>query len=142
MILENEALVDIMLCGDAVAVTSEPSEVEVLELDVTKEADCSYAVYGGQICYTATITNDTEHTFGTGADDFSTLTFRDVLAPSLTYIADSFTYSINGGAPVPATPVYDQATNTLSFNGWPASIQPNSTITIRFCVRVGRSTSV
>ena len=136
MILENEAFVDILLCEDAVAVASEPSEVEVLELDVTKEADCPYTVYGGRLCYTVTIRNNTEHTFGTEEGDFSPLTFRDILAPNLTYIPSTFTYSINGGVAVPAIPT--MSGNTISFNSWPASIEEDSTVTIRFCVQVGR----
>jgi len=135
MTQENKVYLDIELCDESVAVESEVNETEVLDLDVVKEADCQYAVYGGQICYTVTITNDTDHTFGNHADDFSTLVFRDVLADNLEYIDGSFTYQIGTG-PIVDDEDPDYQNNTLTFGDW--EIPPHTTVIVRFCVKVNR----
>ncbi|MCL2846467.1 MAG: DUF11 domain-containing protein [Firmicutes bacterium] len=139
MTQENQAFLDIELCDEAVIVESEVSETEILDLTITKESDCPYAVIGGTICYTVTITNNTDHTFD-GRDDtaFSPLVFRDPLAENLEYIVDTFTFSINGAIPpTHGTPTID-TDNIMTFDDW--TIPPQSTVVVEFCVRVKRPT--
>ena len=136
---ENLAFADIELCDEAVSVASEPAEVDIIDLQVTKTADCQYAVVGGKICYTVTIFNNSDVNFvGDREDDeMGGVIFRDPLTSNLEYIPGTFTYTIDCGEPDP-TPVQVEPNidtdNVMTYDS--LEIPAGCTAIVKFCVKV------
>ncbi|MCL2599211.1 MAG: DUF11 domain-containing protein, partial [Firmicutes bacterium] len=70
------------LCDEAIIVASNEAVVEIVDLQIVKEADVPYTVVGKTICYTITVTNHS-------ALNIETL-FTDEIQSYLTYIDASF----------------------------------------------------
>ena len=119
-LLTNTTFMDFTLCGDAVSVQSTPSEVDIIDLQITKVAACAYAVVGGEICYTVTIFNNSE-------TELTDVLFRDPLAANLEYVEESF--EVDGDAEEP-TIVGNELQYTFD------TIAPGATIEVEFCVTV------
>ncbi|MCL2755600.1 MAG: DUF11 domain-containing protein [Firmicutes bacterium] len=131
MKLENKAFLDLELCGEAVSVDSgEPTEVDIIDLQITKTANCAYAILGGNICYTVTIVNNSDVDFTDG--EMGEITFRDPLADNLEYVDDSFEYGTDPDNLTPGTPNID-GNNVITFD---LAIPAGETMYIEFCAKV------
>lgn len=115
----NEALLDLTLCGQAVSVTSNQADVDIIDLQVTKAASCSLVLLGGEVCYTVTVVNNS-------TVNLTGVTFRDPLASNLTYVTGSF--QVDG---VPEVPTISGNEIQYTFD-----ITAGSTVTFDFCATV------
>ena len=123
--MTNQSFLDLELCNGAVSAESNIIETEIIDLQIEKEASCAYAIVGGRICYTVTVTNNSDHSFDDSG--LGMLTFRDVLASNVRYIDGTF--QIDGND---ATPTID-ADNVMTYT---FEIPPHESVVITFCVRV------
>jgi len=121
MPLTNQSFLDLELCEEVATASSNIVETEIIDLNMIKEANCGYAVVGGKICYTITITNNS-------AIELVDVVFRDPLPNNLTYVEGSFTVDDDS-----QTPIID-ANNVLSYT---LTIPSSSTLVIKFCTTVG-----
>jgi len=125
--LENQSFLDLELCAQAVEAQSNITETSVVDLTVTKVASQQCVLVNGQLCYTVTISNNSDI-------PFTDVVFRDPLGQYMQYVPGTFT--INGSA---ATPTVDQD-NVLSYS--PISVpvadvvSGPGTVVINFCVTV------
>jgi len=97
---------------------SDKVETQIIDLSIVKTT-CPYALKWHDICYMIIISNNSEI-------DMFGLLFSDKLADNMEYIIGSFTV-----ADKPQTPM--MAENTIQY---PVDILANSTIEIKFCVKV------
>jgi len=141
---ENQAFIDLTLCGDAVSVQSDVVETDIINLTVDKVANCEYALLGGNICYTVTITNDSDVDFIEGTDEMGGLKFRDELTANLSYVENTFNYTIfdidDPDPEPPHDPVFVEpdidSDNVMTFE--PLELSANQFVVIKFCVKVDR----
>jgi len=119
MPIGNQTFLDLELCEEAVTVSSNQVETDIIDLQITKTASCNVAVVGGTICYLITIFNNSEV-------DLEDILFRDPLAPNLTYKVGSF--EVNG---TPETPTI--IGNELQYV---LTIPAGETVEIDFCATV------
>ena len=124
--LGNTTFLDFELCEQTVTIESNEAEVDIIDVEVKKEADCAYAVVGGQICYKITVENRSEVQFGDPDLGPGQLFFRDPLDKNLEYVQGSFT--VDGHQRTPT--VIDNEINY--YLDAPAM----STVIVRFCVKV------
>jgi len=130
----NQIFADVNLCGEAVSVQSEVVTTDVINLTVEKEASCKFVLVGHDLCYTVTITNDSDVDFTTEEGGLGGIIFRDPLASNLTYVADSFNYEIDGGEPVFVEPAID-GNNVMTYDS--IELEAGQTAVVKFCVTVG-----
>jgi len=123
--LGNQTFLDLELCEDAITVSSNEVDVDIIDLQITKAASCNMAVVGGEICYTVTIINNSDVDFT--EEGAGTITFRDPIDSNLSYKDDSFTVSND----LDAEPTF--VGNELTYE---LSIGAGETVTIAFCVTV------
>jgi len=137
---QNQVFAEIELCGEAVSAQSQVSEVDVIDLTINKEADCAYVLVGGNICYTVTITNSSDVDFAN--DELGGVIFRDPLASNVTYVENSFNYTINDGSPDPQ-PVYVEpsinADNVMTYDN--IELEAGHSAVVKFCVKVNQMPS-
>ena len=122
--IENFSELGVTACDETIFATSNTVELEILDLSIVKSVSCPWTVVGGTVQFCVTITNP--------SDDMALpdAIFRDVLNDRLTYVEDTFT--VDGH---PETPIYNPDTNTLEYTI--PVIEPNSSVTICFKVKVG-----
>jgi len=123
--LGNQTFLDLELCEAAVTVPSNPVNVDIIDLQITKSASCGMAVVGGEICYTVTIINNSDIDFT--EEGAGTITFRDPLDSHVTLDETSFMVSNDPEA----EPV--MVGNEITYE---LSIGAGETVTINFCVTV------
>ena len=124
--LGNITFLDLDLCEETVTIESNEVEVDIIDVEIKKEADCAYAVVGGQICYTITIENRSEVPFNDPAIGPGQLFFRDPLDENLEYVQGSFT--VDGHQRTPTV-----TNNEISYH---LDVPATSTVIVRFCVKV------
>jgi len=129
---QNYAYGDITLCGEVVSAQSPLSEVDVIDLTVTKNADCSYVLIGNNICYTLTYVNNSDVDFTT--EDMGAIIVRDPLGSNVTFVDGSMTVDIDDAGPEPVVPIIDGATNVLTYDG--LELEAGKTAIVVFCVTV------
>ena len=133
----NQTFADVTLCGETVFAESQVVTTDVINLTVEKEASCQYVLVGGRLCYTVTITNDSDVDFTTG--ELGGVIFRDPLAENLTYIPGTFEYTIDCGQPDPVPPVQVEPTinsdNVMTYDS--LQIPAGCKAIVTFCVTVG-----
>ena len=92
--INNTSYLDVLVCNDLVTTTSNPVQVEVVDLGIVKTSSCPWTVRGGKVTFCTQITNPSIDR------DLIAAVFRDILNDRLTYVDGSFT--VNG---VPETPI-------------------------------------
>ena len=127
---QNQLFVNLELCETPVSIGSEVAETDIIDLQVTKVSACPYAVVGGNICYTATIVNNSDVDFITG--EFGALEISDPLASNVEYVEGSFEYTIGSGEPVQVEPNID-VSNVMTYD---IEIPAGETAVVTFCVKV------
>jgi len=127
---ENQVFLDVELCGETATTASDPVETDIIDLEVTKTSDCEFALVGGNICYTVTITNYSDVDFITG--EMGGIVIRDPLSSNLEYVPGSFYYTIDGGEPVTDDPNID-GSNVLTYT---IELAAGETAVVHFCVKV------
>ena len=127
---ENQVFLDVELCGETATTSSDVTETDIIDLEVTKTADCDYALVGGNICYTITITNNSDVDFIDG--EMGGIVIRDPLASNVEYVPGSFEYTIDGGEPISADPNID-GSNVLTYT---IELAAGETAVVHFCVKV------
>ena len=116
----NRAQIEIEACDETIAVTSNETNVTVLQLEVVKTAGCNVTAVGHHIDYCVRVTNSS-------GVDLHDLVFKDTVAPHTSYVVGSFT--VNGQ---PRTPTVHN--NAITFNI--PELGANHTINICFRVKV------
>ena len=122
----NESFLDLELCEGTVTTRSGKIVTEVIDLSIEEEANCDVVLAGGELCYTATITNNSEI-------EFADITFRNPIAQNAQYNDGTFTIKIGNTQPTHETPTIDPSTNVLKYE---LTIPAKTTVIIEFCVTV------
>ena len=118
--ITNAASIEIELCGEEQSIESNETEVDIINLEIKKEASCKYAFCGGTLGYTVTIKNDSDV-------KLEDLEFKDTLSDNTEYKAGSF--KVNGAH---KTPVINGKTISYEID----EIEADETIEITFEVKV------
>ena len=115
--ISNTSELELPICNDPLEVVSNEVVTEIIDVTINKEANCNYAVVGGNICYTITIESSC---------DLDGVVFKDQLSNSVEYINGSFTVNDE-----PRTPTIS-ADYELSYT---FDLKEGTTV-IKFCVHV------
>jgi len=124
-LMQNQTFLDFELCEEAVSVESGITEVDVIDLRISKQASCDMVVVGKDVCYTVTIVNNSDVSLD--------VTFRDPLDVNAVYVEESFTITVGSGQPVQVEPTIDPVTNIMTH---PITIPAGETVVVEFCVTV------
>ncbi|MCL2796708.1 MAG: DUF11 domain-containing protein [Firmicutes bacterium] len=116
--LENTSFLDLDLCEEAISVESNEVVTTVIDLSIVKEASCAYVILGKNICYTVTVTNNSDV-------ELLDVMFRDPLPSGLVYVEGSL--EVDGTPVEPATTSPDL---TYLLESVPAGGEP---VVITFC---------
>jgi len=122
--MQNQSFLDFELCDEAVSVHSEPVDIDVIDLTMTKVASCDKVVVGKDICYTVTIVNNSDVEIDG--------TFRDPLDENVEYVTGSFKVTVGEDHPIEENPTISPE-NVMTY---PITIPADETVVIEFCVKV------
>ena len=119
--IKNFACLEIELCGTEQSIESNETEVDIINLEIKKEADCKYAFCGGTLGYTVTIKNDSDV-------KLEDLEFKDTLSDNTEYKAGSF--KVDGA---PKTPVINGKTISYKIDEIEAGEEIEITFEVKVC---------
>ncbi|MCL2228809.1 MAG: hypothetical protein FWC00_03190 [Firmicutes bacterium] len=117
----NKAELEIEGCEDAFVVESNQTEVDIVDITLTKTSGCHFAVVGGTISYCVKIENHS-------GEIVPDALFKDVLSSRVSYVTGSFT--VDGTHETPTI-----SGNTISYEIPELHPSPSSTM-ICFKVKV------
>jgi len=119
----NTSMLDVADCEDnTTTIINNTSAVEIVNLELTKEASCDWVLPGGIVSYCVTINNPSSM-------DFLDTVFRDTLTSRLSFITGSFT--VNGVSQTPTV-----VGNTIEYG---LDILANQEVVICFRARVSHN---